>query len=147
MGGENEKRLSARKQTEVEREERERERSEREREVARMSILSIVLSVYLFLSLSFSLQGAFVARFWRAGLLVNRSSDRSSTRGIIHNKILILRLSPVQYSLSAASWPKTAFISFLSYSLTLTYHYCHLERLIQRALYLAVAGASPGETT
>ena len=35
-----------------------------------------------------------------AGLLVNGSSDRSCTRGMLHTKLHLIRLSTVQYSLT-----------------------------------------------
>ena len=33
------------------------------------------------------IEGSSVVQWWHAGLLVNRLSDRSYTRGMIHNKI------------------------------------------------------------
>ena len=43
-----------------------------------------------------------MVQWQRTGLLVNRSSDRSCTRGMIHNKI----------HLASLGWPKTTIHSF-----------------------------------
>ena len=46
-----------------------------------------------------------------SGLLVNRSIDRSCTRGMIHQNIISLAQVVAQYSLTSAGlWPKTPFI-------------------------------------
>ena len=40
-------------------------------------------------------EGAFLALWYRPGLLVNMSSDRSCTRGMIHNNILLFSMPSI----------------------------------------------------
>ena len=65
-------------------------------------------------------QGAFVAQWQCAGLLVNRWRNQSCTRGMIHNKNHLISqgcLRPIQ-PYSAKLWPKTPCISFQPYQCT-----------------------------
>ena len=57
-------------------------------------------------------QGATVAQWSSTGLLVNRSSERSGTRGMIHTKIHLISQGCPRSSkpYSAESWHKTPFI-------------------------------------
>ena len=56
--------------------------------------------------------GSSVAHWSHAGLLINRLSDRSCTKGMIHNNKHLISPGCPRPSIASESWPKTPVILF-----------------------------------